>query len=81
MKYSLVLFGVGYLGLMANLFLMGNDAPTEPQIAPPIAKTVALELPSGEGNPRNSEGAFIRLESGESTTSYPKSVKKVNQNG
>ena len=66
MKSPLVLFAVGYLGLMANLWLMGNDAPTkEAQVASPVVKTVVLELPSGEGNPRNSEGAFVRLETGE----------------
>ncbi len=64
-RFCLTLFAVGYLGLTMNFLLMGEDAPTEPKIAPPVAKKIVLELPPGEDNPRNSEGAFVRLETGE----------------
>ena len=64
----LFFFCIGYLALAANLALRGDDGkPVEvaPKVAPMIAKSVALELPSREGNPRNSEGDFIRLNSGD----------------
>ena len=64
----LLFFFIGYLALAANLALRGDDgkpAEVAPKVAPMIAKSVTLELPSREGNPRNSEGDFIRLNSGD----------------
>ena len=67
-SFLILLFFVGYLALAANLALRGDDENTvekTPKSAPMIAKSVVLELPSREGNPRNSEGDFIRLNSGD----------------
>ena len=67
-SFCVLLFFIGYLALAANLALRGDDEkPVDlvPKAAPMIAKNVVLELPSREGNPRNSEGDFIRLNSGD----------------
>ncbi len=67
-SFCILLFFLGYLALAANLALRGDDKDPEenaPKAAPMIAKSVVLELPSREGNPRNSEGDFIRLNSGD----------------
>ena len=59
-------FIVGYLALICNMDIWGGDSQELETITPPqIAKNIVLELPPGEGNPRNSEGDFIRLESGD----------------
>ena len=66
-KVCAIVFIFGYLALMFNLVLKGDDqSDARAEVAPPtVAKSVTLELPPSEGNPRNSEGDFIRLESGE----------------
>ena len=67
-SFCVLLFFIGYLALAANLVLRGDDEQRiseQVKSAPLIAKSVVLELPSREGNPRNSEGDFIRLNTGE----------------
>ena len=61
------LFAIGYLALIYSLGSFGVAPADQSQAAlpPQIAKSVVLELPPGEDNPRNSEGDFIRLESGD----------------
>ncbi len=66
-KTCAAIFVVGYLALIYNLGIWGEDSnqelvPTTPAL---ISKSVVLELPPSEDNPRNSEGDFIRLESGD----------------
>lgn len=66
-RICVAIFTIGYLALVYNLGIWGED-PKEidtPLAAPLIAKSVVLELPPGDDNPRNSEGDFIRLESGD----------------
>lgn len=61
------IFVVGYLALAYNLGIWGEDAAPAhvPSTPVQIAKSVVLELPPGDDNPRNSEGDFIRLMSGD----------------
>jgi len=59
-----LLFIVGYFALIFNVVLKGEDQANLPNLSPQISKNVTLELPPSQGNPRNSEGDFIRLESG-----------------
>ena len=59
-----LLFIVGYFALIYNVVLKGEDQSAPLNLPPQIAKSVVLELPPSQGNPRNSEGDFIRLESG-----------------
>ncbi|MCF0235089.1 MAG: exo-alpha-sialidase [Thermoguttaceae bacterium] len=74
-RYCVVIFALGYLTLIAILLQRENDAPAgELTVAPAVEKTVVLELPSREGNPRNSEGDFIRLEDGEILFVYTKYI-------
>ncbi|MGI6401749.1 MAG: sialidase family protein [Thermoguttaceae bacterium] len=63
-----LVFFLGYLALAANIVLRGDDNSQDNlrvKEPPMIAKSVVLELPSQENNPRNSEGDFIRLNTGE----------------
>ncbi len=67
------IFTIGYLALIYNLGIWGNVAQeAELVVAPQVSKTVTLELPPGPDNPRNSEGDFIRLESGDILYVYTK---------
>lgn len=62
------LFLMGYSALAATLLLRGNDQENidaVPNTTGIVARSVVLELPSKENNPRNSEGDFIRLRTGE----------------
>ena len=62
----LVIFIIGYLALVYTLGIWGETGPdAELEIAPQVPKSIVLELPPGPDNPRNSEGDFIRLESGD----------------
>ncbi|MBQ9874142.1 MAG: exo-alpha-sialidase [Thermoguttaceae bacterium] len=67
------LFTIGYLALIYS-FGISEEDPRLPDVlkAPQIAKQIVLELPPGEDNPRNSEGDFIRLESGDILYVYTK---------
>ena len=67
-KICVMMFAIGYLALIYNLVIRGEDRPgvdDASKIVPSITKSVVLELPPSEGNPRNSEGDFIRLTTGE----------------
>ena len=56
-------FVVGYVALILNFVLSDEERPQVARVPAPtlIAKSVVLELPPTEQNPRNSEGDFIRL--------------------
>lgn len=73
-KLCFILFFIGYLALAANFALRGDEEDKELAAVSPatgtVAKTIALELPPGENNPRNSEGDFIRLNTGETLYVY-----------
>ena len=66
-RVCIMMFIVGYLALMFNLVIMGDEKKSAPQVktAPMATKSVVLELPPTKTNPRNSEGDFIRLATGE----------------
>ena len=67
-KLCVMMFVIGYLALVCNLVIKGEDKPgvdDANRVVPSITKSVVLELPPSDGNPRNSEGDFIRLTSGE----------------
>ena len=67
-RICVMMFIVGYLALIFNLVLKGEDeraADISARTPPMVAKSVVLELPPSDGNPRDSEGDFIRLTSGE----------------
>ena len=64
-RLCVMMFIVGYLALMFNLVIMGDEKKgTAPKAAPMVSKSVVLDLPPSKTNPRNSEGDFIRLDSG-----------------
>lgn len=46
---------------------------------PDLQKTVVLDLPPGEDNPRNSEGAFVTLENGDILFVYTRYVGRSDQ--
>lgn len=67
-SYCVFFFFIGYLALAFCAVLRGSDEAPEvgaSEVAPMIAKRVALELPPKTDNPRNSEGDFIQLNTGE----------------
>lgn len=95
-RTCVIIFALGYFALIYNLGLWGEDSKQveNPVATPLIAKSVVLELPPSDDNPRNSEGDFIRLESGEILYVYThyygasgddhasaKLVSRISQNG
>ncbi len=76
--------GLALVELLVAVATVGFLSPAreassaEPEIAPSIAKKVVLELPPGDDNPRNGEGSFIRLETGEILYVYTRFYGKSN---
>ena len=67
LRACVMAFVVGYVALILNFVLSDEERPQVARVPAPtlIAKSVVLELPPTEQNPRNSEGDFIRLISGD----------------
>ncbi len=66
-RTCVLIFVLGYLALVyqfgfSNIFEGAKEKEVVP--APLMPKNIVLELPPSKDNPRNSEGDFIRLESG-----------------
>jgi len=53
-----------------------SPAFTQEKLHPDLEKTIVLELPPGEDNPRNSEGAFLTLKNGDILFVYTRYVGK-----
>ncbi|MDO5309048.1 MAG: sialidase family protein [Planctomycetia bacterium] len=67
LRICVMAFLTGYIALVMSLALSDEKKPEVlgPKKTPLIAKSIVLDLPPSQDNPRNSEGDFIRLVSGD----------------